>query len=250
MKKQLNTTFIGKKVHYYATLTSTMETAKKLAREEAPEGTVIIADKQTSGRGRMGRAWLSPEGNLAISVILRPSMNDLPQLIMIGSVAVVRAVKSTTGLNAQIKWPNDILIEGKKVCGILIESEIKGNKINFTTIGMGINVNLNPTDFPEISSLATSLSHELGKIISRNELCHAILSELEKLYLEVKAGVSVSYEWRSNMETLGKLIQVKTGKSFEEGIAEAVTENGNLILRRTDGSIAEITVGDVTVIKA
>lgn len=245
----LDTKFVGRHVHHYACLASTMEVAKKVAGQGAVEGTVVIADEQTSGRGRQGRAWLSPKGSLAISIILRPSLNSLPQLVMIASLAVVRAVRKVAGLEAQIKWPNDVLIKGKKVCGILIESEVKGDRVNAAIIGIGININLDPSAFPEISTLATSLSHELGKEIPRDKLTGILLCELEQLYLEAQAGAPVHEEWRAHMETLGKSIQVRTGQSVEQGIAEAVTKNGNLILRRADGSFAEILAGDVTVVK-
>jgi len=249
LRSQLNTRFIGQRLHYFPSLTSTMEVARELAREGAADGTVVIADKQTAGRGRLSRTWLSPEGNLAMSIILKPSLNSLPQLTMIASLAVVRAIRKVTGLETQIKWPNDVLIKGKKVCGILIESEVKSDRVNFTIVGIGVNINLNPSAFPEISAIATSLSSELGREISKAELVNALLSELEQIYLEAQAEAPIYREWQKHMETLGKWIQVKTGESVEEGKAETVTENGNLILRRTDGSLTEILAGDVTIIK-
>ncbi len=226
-----------------------MDTARKAAKEGATEGTVVIANSQTAGRGRLGRAWLSPEGGLAMSLILKPSLDNLPQLIMIASLAMVRAIKKVTGLETQIKWPNDILIKSKKICGILIENEVKGSKVDFAIIGIGINVNFNPSAFPEISDIATSLSHELGKEISKAEFTSALLYELEQLYLEAQAGAPVYKEWRDHLETLGRQIQVKTGNTIEQGRAETVTETGNLILRRADGSLTEIVAGDVTVVK-
>ena len=226
-----------------------METAKELIKKGAAEGTVVIAGKQTAGKGRIGRTWLSPEGSLAMSVVLKPPLENLPQLVMIASLAVVKAIKQVAGLETRIKWPNDIMLKGKKVCGILIENEVKGGKVNFAVIGIGINVNFQPLDFPEIADIATSLSHEAGQKISNVELTSALLLELERLYLEAQAGAAVYREWQENMETLGKRIKVNTGKSVEQGVAETVTENGNLLLRRDDGSLIEIVAGDVTVIK-
>ncbi|MFC2050245.1 biotin--[acetyl-CoA-carboxylase] ligase [Chloroflexota bacterium] len=249
IKSRLNTKFVGQQLYYYHQVPTTMEAAKEMAKKGTAGGTVIVADTQTAGRGRMGRAWLSPEGSLAISLILKPSLDNLPQLVMIASLAVVRTIKKVAGLETQIKWPNDILIKGKKVCGILIENEVKGDKVNFAIIGIGINVNFDPSAFPEISNIATSLSHELGAKVSKAELTIALLSELEQLYLEAQAGTPIYREWQDNMEMLGRWIQVKTGETVEQGKAETVTQNGNLILRRADDSLTEIVVGDVTVIK-
>ena len=249
LQSRLNTKFVGRQLYYYHRLATTMETAKELVKKGADEGAVVIAGTQTAGRGRIGRTWLSPEGSLAMSVILKPSLDKLPQLIMIASLAVVRAIKNVAGIETQIKWPNDVLIKGKKVCGILIENEVKGGKVNFAIIGIGININFEPLAFPEIAEIATSLSHELGTELSKIELTSALLSELEQLYLETQTGVPIYREWQKNMETLGRWIQVDTGKTMEQGTAETVTESGNLILRRTDGSVVEISAGDVTVIK-
>jgi BirA family biotin operon repressor/biotin-[acetyl-CoA-carboxylase] ligase len=249
IKSRLNTKFVGQQLYYYHRVATTMEAAKELAKKGTVEGTVVIADTQTAGRGRLGRAWLSPKGSLAMSLILKPSLDNLPQLVMVASLAVVRTIKKVAGLKTQIKWPNDVLIKGKKVCGILIENEVKGDRINFAIIGIGINVNFDPLAFPEISDIATSLSHELGAEVSKVELTTALLSELEQLYLEAKAGTPIYKEWQDNMEMLGRWIKVRTGETVEQGKVETVTQNGNLTLRRADGSLTEIVAGDVTVIK-
>ena len=249
LKNHLTTSFVGKQIYYYDAVTSTMEIAKKLAREGAAEGATIIANKQTAGRGRLDRTWLSPDENIAMSIVLRPSLKDLPKLIMVASVAVLRAIKEVTGIKPQIKWPNDVMIKGKKVCGILIENEVKGERVSFSVVGIGINVNLNPSDIPEISTMATSLSQELGREVPRAELTCAVLSKLEELYLQAQSSTSVYREWQESMETLGKLVRVQFGTSIEQGKAEAVTEAGNLILRHSDGHISEILAGDVTILK-
>ena len=249
IKHQLNTRFVGQQLYYFPSLSSTMETANTMAKEGATEGTVVIANEQTSGKGRSGNVWISPRGNLAISIIFKPQLNILPQLIMVASLAVVQTIRKATGIEAQIKWPNDVLIKGKKVCGILIENELKNNRVNFAVIGIGINVNLDPSVFPEISAIATDLSHEAGKEISETDLTAVLLSELEQLYLEAQAGTPVHKQWQERLETLGKWIHVRSGKSIEEGKAETATEHGNLILRHADGSLTEIVAGEVTVIK-
>lgn len=246
---RLGTKFIGQNLYYYPKLTSTMTIAKQKARQGAAEGTVIMANEQTAGRGRLSRTWLSPKGNLAISIILKPAMDILAQLIMIASVAVVRAIKKSTNMKAEIKWPNDVLIGGKKVCGILIENEVLQDQVHFAIVGIGINIKIDPSAIPQLSDIATNLSHESGKEIDTNELAIILFNEFEQLYVKAKAGVSIYREWQQYMGTLGKLIQVKAGETVEKGQAETVTEQGDLILRRPDGSITNITIGDVTVIK-
>jgi BirA family biotin operon repressor/biotin-[acetyl-CoA-carboxylase] ligase len=249
LQSRLTTKFVGRHLYYYHQLPTTMETARELARKGAAEGSVVIAGTQTAGRGRLARTWLSPEGSLAMSIILKPPLKNLPQLVMIASLAVVRAIKQVSGLQTQIKWPNDIMLKGKKVCGILIENEVKEGRVNFAVIGIGININFNPQDFPEIADIATSLSHEAGTEISHIDLAGTLLDELERLYLAAQDGAPVHREWQQNMETLGRRIKVDTGKTVEHGLAETVTENGNLLLRHADGSLIEIVAGDVTVLK-
>lgn len=245
LDENLNTSFVGRQIYYYSSLPSTMEKARELAREGVEEGTTIITETQTSGRGRLGRIWLSPKGNLAISIILKPAINNLPKLVMIGSLAVVRAIKNVTGIDAQIKWPNDVLIRSKKICGILIENEVKGNKVNFAILGIGMNVNLKPELFPDISDIATSLLYEMGREVSRNDFSYVLLSELENLYLKFGDGNSIFDEWKEKIETLGKQVQVKIGDTIKYGKAESVRDNGNLILRHYDGGFSEISSGDI-----
>jgi BirA family biotin operon repressor/biotin-[acetyl-CoA-carboxylase] ligase len=159
----LKTNFIGRKVIYYPTLNSTMNTARQAARKGAIAGTVIIAGEQTAGKGRLKRAWLSPHGNIAMSIVLYPDIASLPYLIMIASLAVSSSIEKVAGLKTQIKWPNDILIDGKKVCGILIENELIGDRIAYTIIGIGINVDLKADVYPEISATAISLEIQTGQ---------------------------------------------------------------------------------------
>jgi BirA family biotin operon repressor/biotin-[acetyl-CoA-carboxylase] ligase len=242
----LGTRFIGQRVLYYPQLKSTMDVARQQAQQGATEGTVVIAGEQAAGRGRIKRAWLSPKGSIALSLILYPKLGYLPSLIMVASLAVVHCIEKVTGLKSQIKWPNDVLINGKKVCGILIESEIKGNQVGYATLGIGINTNLRLSDFPEISSIATSLSHELGRNVSQLSMIRCLLAEIERLYLALPSGDSVYREWRDNLVTLGKKVQVRSGETTYEGIAESVAQNGSLLLRQPDGSLIKIVAGDVT----
>ena len=246
ISKGLKTRFVGQRVIHYPSLTSTMEVAKREAQQGAAEGTVVIADEQTAGKGRLERVWLSPRGNIAMSIILYPSLSYLPSLIMLASLAVVRSIEAATGLKSQIKWPNDVLINGRKVCGILIESDVQGNTVNYSIIGIGINVNIRLADFPEILPIATSLSHELGRDVSRLSVIRYLLVEIEKLYLTLSTGGSVYQEWRDSLVTVGRRVRVTTGQAIYEGVAESVAADGSLLLRGSDGSLTKIVAGDVT----
>lgn len=244
--RDLATRFVGQRLLYYPRLTSTMEVARQEAQRGAAEGTVILADEQTAGKGRLKRAWLTPSGNIALSIILHPGLSCLPSLIMLSSLAVFRSIEAVTGLKSQIKWPNDVLINGKKVSGILIESDVKGDTVNYSIIGIGVNVNLRVADFPEIQPIATSLSQELGSDVSRLSVIRQLLVEIEGLYLALSGGGSIFEEWRDNLVTLGKRVKVTAEQTIYEGLAEAVTPDGSLLVRGPDGGLSKIVVGDVT----
>ena len=242
----LDTRFIGQKIIYHPRLTSTMAVARQAARQGAAEGTVVVADEQTAGKGRLKRLWLSPRGSLALSIILYPDMSYLPYLMMLASLAVAHSIEAITGLKAQLKWPNDVLINDKKVCGILIDSDLRGNKVAYTIIGIGINVNFRLADFSEILATATSLADELKKDVSRVAVIRHLLVETERLYLALPDGDPIYREWQGKLVTLGKKVQVKSGETFLEGIAESVARDGSLLLRHSDGSVTSIVAGDVT----
>ncbi len=241
---RLTTEFIGRNLLYYPTIPSTMERAKKAAKESAPEGTVVIAAEQTAGRGRLGRAWLSPSGSISLSLLLYPDWRHLPRLNMMASLAVAHSLEKVCGLETEIKWPNDVLIRGKKVCGILIESALRGHSVDWAIIGIGINANL---DVSSISGVAaTSLSGELGHTVPRSEVLQCLLGELERLYQALRRGEPLHQEWQSRLITLGRTVQAKSGDSIQEGYAEAVDEDGALLLRLPDGSLSKIAAGEVT----
>jgi len=244
--RDLETRFVGQKVIYYTSLTSTMEVARQEAQQGVVSGTVIVADEQTAGKGRLKRAWLSPGGNIALSIILYPSVANLPSLIMLASLAVVHSIEAVTGLKSQVKWPNDVLINGKKVSGILIENDVQGNIVNYTIIGIGINVNLRLADFPDTLPIVTSLGDELGRDVSRLSVIRCLLIEIERLYLALSAGGSVYEEWRDSLVTLGKRVRATTGETIYEGVAESVARDGSLLLRGLDSNLTKIVAGDVT----
>ena len=244
--RDLKTRFIGQKVIYYPTINSTMEAAKKEALWGAPAGTVVIAEEQTAGKGRLQRFWLSPKGGLAISIILRPNLEFLPNMIMLASLAVANSIRVVTSLKPQIKWPNDVLINEKKVCGILIENDLRQNSLRHTVIGIGINVNMNVSDYPEIASLATSLSDQTGKVISRVDLVRQLLTEMDALYQYLPQNEIIFEHWKNNLITLGQNVEAHMGDHIYRGMAESVYPDGSLLLRQKDRSYIKIIAGDVT----
>ena len=242
----LATRFIGQNVLYYPVTSSTNDIARQQALAKCPEGTAVIAERQTSGRGRLKREWVTPQGNIAVSVVLYPARKDLPFLTILTALAVHNCIEKTTGLKCQLKWPNDVLINGKKVCGILLESRAAANSVDYAIIGIGINVNMKLADYPEISAIATSLGGETGKEVSRVVLLQNLFLEMEILYLRLQSGESILAEWRDNLVTLGKQVHVRAGDDVFEGIAESVADDGSLLLRCADGSLMQFTAGDVT----
>jgi len=244
--KGLTTHFIGQNVLYYPSVTSTNDIARQQALLNAPEGTAVIADRQTTGRGRLKREWVSPPGNIAVTVVLYPGRNNLTYLTMLAALAVLYSIEKTTGLHCQLKWPNDVLINNKKVCGILLESHVAADFVDYAIIGIGINVNMKLADYPEIASIATSLADEVGEEVSRLTLLHNLFQEMEKLYLRLQAGESILAEWRNNLVTIGKKIHVRSGDEVFAGTAETVADDGSLLLRCDDGSLIKFMAGDVT----
>ncbi len=244
----LETRFVGQRILYFPSLTTTMDVARQEALKGAPEGTVVIADEQTAARGRLQRVWLTPRGNIALSVILYPQREHLHTLIMVASLAVSGCIETVADLRPDIKWPNDILLGGKKVCGILIESDVRADRVNYAIIGIGMNVNLNVADFPDIHATATSLSHELAKEVSRPGLVRCLLSEIESFYIASLSGDTVYEQWQQRLITLGKEVRAAsaTGETVLEGIAESVDRDGSLWLRLKDGSLSRVLAGDVT----
>ena len=245
IQHNLLTRFIGQKIIYYPSLPSTMEAARTEAQWGAEAGTVILTGEQTAGRGRLQRSWRSPMGALAFSVILRPNINYLPYIIMLASLSVTYAIRSVTGLNAIIKWPNDVLIGEKKVCGILIENDIRKYDLKHTVIGIGINVNVRINQYPDIASIATSLSDQLKEDVSRIEVLRSVLVQMDKLYVDLPQHERLFERWKNNLVTLGQQVQINSGNQIYRGKAESVTEDGSLVLRQKDGTIIKIIAGDV-----
>jgi BirA family biotin operon repressor/biotin-[acetyl-CoA-carboxylase] ligase len=244
--RSLDTAVVGRRIFYHPALASTMDTARREAEKGAPEGTVIIAGEQTGGRGRLHRTWISPPGNIALSIILNPGLAGLPYLIMIASLAAASAIEPVADLKTQIKWPNDILIAGKKVGGILVENAMKGKKVAYSIVGIGINIDLNVAAHPEISDTAVSLETAQVKDDLRVRITKSLLTEFDRLYLKLPDGRLIYEAWRDRLVSLGKKVRVISGSQVIEGTAESVDETGTLLIRQPDGTLVNVIAGDVT----
>ncbi|EEM11980.1 Biotin--[acetyl-CoA-carboxylase] synthetase [Bacillus pseudomycoides] len=249
----LQTEFIGRTVYFKESVESTQHIAAKLAYEGAAEGTIVVAEEQTAGRGRLSRKWHSPKGTgIWMSIILRPAIpvHHAPQLTLLAAVSVAQAIEKCTSVNVGIKWPNDILIEGKKAVGILTEMQADPDKINAVIMGIGINANQGQEHFAdEIKEIATSLAIESGKPIVRAELMQQIFLQMEKLYQEyVKNGFSViKLLWESYAISIGKEITARTMKDTITGVAKGITADGVLMLEDDKGQLHHIHSADIEI---
>ena len=249
--RKLTSRWLGKQLHYYQDLDSTNRMAQELARQGAAEGTVVVAERQLSGRGRQGRAWHSPAGvGLYSSLILRPALppNQVQLLTLAVAVAVARAISAQTLLSPKIKWPNDILISEKKVAGILTEAEAVAERIAHVVVGVGINVNHTAAELGrDLEALATSLRLELGRSVERSALAAHLFVEVETWYERLKGRDSSGMldEWRRHAATLGRRVRVFLGQTTVEGTALDVTNEGALLVERGDGSRTVVHSGDV-----
>ncbi|GBD12798.1 Bifunctional ligase/repressor BirA [bacterium HR24] len=247
LEQLLDTRYVGRRLVYYSSVGSTQDIARREAEAGAPEGTLVLADEQTAGRGRLGRSWASPPGqNLYLTLVLRPPLEVLKRLTIVAPLAVARAVADTTGIQAGIKWPNDVWIGRRKLAGVLLESEVQGGQVRYCLLGIGINVNMDVEAIPDLAEIATSLRRELGREVPREDVLASLLHHLEALYEEARGGGPVLEEWRARLITLGQEVTVRFGDQVEEGLAEDVDEEGRLLLRRRDGSRIAIEAGDVT----
>ena len=246
---------IGNAIRVLPQTTSTNDEASRAALEGHPEGLVIFAESQSAGRGRMGRRWSSPAGRgLWFSVLLRPSLapSECTQLTAASANALVRAIQSTTGITPEIKWPNDLLIKGKKIAGILTEMSAELEHVRSVILGIGIDATQTASEFPaDLRNIATSLKLATGKTVSRADLAEAVLRELDREYARIVAGqfAAVAEEWGSRCSTLGKQVTIDMGARRVRGRAEALDENGALLLRTEHGRIERIIGGEVTLTK-
>ena len=233
---------LEQRIHYFPEIDSTMDAARELAKEGAEEGTIVIAEVQTRGRGRLSREWLSPEGGIYFTVILRPRISPAyaPRINLMAAVAVAATIRKLFGLKAELKWPNDVLVAGKKVCGILAEMDAEMDVVNFVNVGIGINAN---TRVPKFNKTATSLSDELGRQVSRREFLRALLTEMDKRQARLMKS-ELLQEWRNLSGTLNKRVSITSLDEEVTGQAVDIDATGALLVRSKDGSLKTVLVGD------
>jgi len=250
----LETDFIGREIHYFEKISSTNTVAKRQAQKDAKEGTTIIAETQTRGKGRLNRTWLSPKGGIWLSIILRPEIaaEESLKITLTGAVAVAKTLRKMFNLKAEIKWPNDVLINHKKVCGILTEAALKGKTINFVIIGIGINANFTLMTLPKnLQATATTLKEALREDVDREKLVCFLLKEFESCYKMFKERKfkQLLKEWRAMASFLGKEVEVVSFKEKFRGVATDIDNDGTLIVKLADGTTKKVLSGDVTVRK-
>lgn len=253
VEKFLSTSFIGRNYIHFNSIDSTNTKAKDLAKKGSPNGTVVICEEQSNGRGRLGRSWFSPKGKgLYFSIILRPNLSplDISKLTLVGGAAVWKAL-SSLNIGSAIKWPNDIFINNRKVSGILTEISGELNQINYAVMGIGINVNTLKSEIPEdLREIATSLLIETNEIIDRKVLLSEILNIFERLYIDFVNSGSLKESLqicRENSLVLNKTVNcISTRESFTAK-AKDINDNGELIVELSDGSTKNILCGEISI---
>jgi BirA family biotin operon repressor/biotin-[acetyl-CoA-carboxylase] ligase len=219
-----------------------MDAARELAKKGAREGTIVIAEAQTRGRGRLSREWLSPEGGIYFTLVLRPGISPAcaPRINLMASVAVADTIRKLFGLKAELKWPNDVLIGGKKVCGILAEMDAEMDVVNFVNVGIGINAN---TSIPQFEKTATSLKDTLGREVPRKEFLRALLAEIERRQALLMES-DLPEEWKKLSATLNKDVRIMSLGEEVIGQAIDIDATGALIVKGKDDSLRTVLVGD------
>lgn len=248
----LPTRFLGREIYYFDTLSTTNDKAKELAYLGTPEGTIVVAEEQTGGKGRLGRHWCTPKyRGILVSMVLYPPVLPLEanQATMLSAVAVALAIERKTGLKTGIKWPNDLLVGGKKICGILTELGAEMVKINYLVIGIGINTNQDTIDFPvELRGVATSLKNELKRKVNRVRLLQAMLAEFELWYqVWLEQGFApILARWKDLSVSLNCPVRISTPNDHWDGWAEDVDKDGALLLRLPGGVLKKVVSGEVS----
>ncbi len=247
----LKTELIGREIVFHSCVTSTNDEARRLAEAGEPEGSVVVADYQSAGRGRQRRRWQAPLGaSLLLSVVFRPSVSPdrVQRLTMTAGLAVVDAIEGETGIRAGLKWPNDIVFQGGKLGGILTEIGLASDHIDYAVVGIGLNVNLDPGSLTgKLMMRATSLSAVLGREVRRLPLLCALLHALDERYCKSFFSGELQHEWTAHLTTLGQPVTVSLPDRVLEGVAEGVNAGGALLVRTAGGQLVPVVAGDVTV---
>ena len=253
--KDLNTKFIGKNLYVYKEVASTKTVAKFLSMNNIENGSVVISERQTKAKGRSGKSWESPLGGIWLSIILNPNVDysKLPLITLATGVAVAKTLERIGVENPEIKWPNDIIINDKKVCGILTEAVTKFNTIENVIIGVGIDANLNLADFPEeLQDGTTTLQIELGRAGNENLLIGMFLEEFEKianLFIEEKYE-DILKEWRKRSYTIGKIVEVREPfNTYYDAYVLGIGKEGALVVEKIDGTLEKVISGECIIKK-
>jgi len=230
------------RMRHFRALGSTMDVARDLARRQAEDGTIVVAEVQAGGRGRLGREWVSPQGGVYFTLITRPGIGpaDAPRMTLGASVGVANAVWGLYGVRAELKWPNDVLVRGRKLCGILAEMEAEPDAVRFVNLGVGINANNRSEG---VEGKAVSLREVLGRPVSRRDLFESVVSEIVRELAAVREG-GVLEEWRSLSATLGKEVRVLAPGGEVRGLAVDIDSVGALLVKQADGSLSRVFAGD------
>jgi BirA family transcriptional regulator, biotin operon repressor / biotin---[acetyl-CoA-carboxylase] ligase len=231
---------------YFEQVESTQDVALEWLRDGAESGAVVIADEQLAGRGRQGRSWYTPPGvALALSIILRPPPEALPQVMMLGALSIAGLLDELgAGDRVEVKWPNDVQLSGRKLCGVLPEAVWEGEQLTGVVLGIGLNVRVDFTG-TELETLATSIEPALGRRYDRAELAARLLRQLDAWSARLETA-EVFHAWRARLAMLGKQVAVSNGGASVTGIAESVDEQGALYVRSSDGQVVRVVAGDIT----
>lgn len=249
--RHLRTSSVGREVHAFQQVNSTNDVAYEMALHGAPEGTVVVAESQTRGRGRLSRSWVSPFGkNLYLSLILRPSMPAAvaPVMTYAGALATAEAIEKTYSLHVELKWPNDVLVGGKKLAGLLNEVKAETDRLDFIVLGFGVNLNMDPETLPpDLWGKATSVMREVGHRVSRIEFARSLLETIEGWYetFLVHGPARIIEKWESMASLRGRFLEVRSFGRVWRGVAEGLDQDGALVLRSREGEAMRIVAGDL-----
>jgi BirA family biotin operon repressor/biotin-[acetyl-CoA-carboxylase] ligase len=249
LQERVKTEIVGRQIELHAEIASTNGRAVELARSGAAEGLVVVAEHQTAGKGRLGRRWHALPGSaLLFSLLLRPPLepSQAQRITMLCALAAIEAIQATCGVQAAIKWPNDLVVGERKLGGVLTELGLVGARLAYGVVGMGINVNLRSAEIPEALTPPTSLLELTGAPVERGVLLARLLAAADARYARLRQGWSPHAEWRAHLSTLGQPVQVGTPEEVIAGVAEDVDADGALLVRTADGALRTVLVGDVT----